>query len=197
MTKYVALLRGINVGGNCRVDMKKLKEVFANADGTAGGATSAAKSFQNVSTYINSGNVIFDSDEKDEVVLATEIESILYNTFGFKIPVILRNLSEIKKVAQAIPLEWTNDTEQKTDILFLWKNYCNKKTLNLIKKVENVDNLMYVSGTVIWNIDRKYYAKSGMNKFIGTEVYKNMTARNVNTVRKLLELMSLTPQKKF
>jgi uncharacterized protein (DUF1697 family) len=205
MIKYVALLRGINVGGNCKVEMKKLKEALLREGSTthsdigtktgtkAGSRTSVGVTsgiFQNVSTYINSGNVIFDSIEKDERALTTLIESILHKTFGFKIPVVLRSLAQIKKVAQAIPAEWTNNTEQKTDILFLWEHYCNKKTLTLIKQTEGVDNLIYVSGAVIWNVDRKYYAKSGMNKFVGSEVYKHMTARNVNTVRKLLDLMS-------
>ena len=56
-------------------------------------------------------------------------------------------------------------------------------------------NLLYVLPHIrivirVWNINRKNYSKSGMNKFIGTEVYKNMTARNVNTVRKFLEIMN-------
>lgn len=198
MIKYVALLRGINVGGNCKVDMKRLKEVLAADDETTGAVkttrTGATKNFQNISTYINSGNVIFDSNEKDESVLTAQVETILQKAFGLKIPVVLRSLAEIKKVAETIPSEWTNDVEQKTDILFLWKSYCSKKTLGLIKQVEGIDNLKYVAGAVIWNVDRKHYSKSGMNKFVGTEVYKNMTARNVNTVRKLLELMSAAPK---
>ena len=189
MTKYVALLRGINVGGNCKVDMKQLKEILARKNASTG-----SSSFQNISTYINSGNVIFDSTEKDEATLTTDLESILQKTFGFKIPVVLRSLAQIKKLVQSIPAEWQNDTEQKTDVLFLWNDYCNKKTLTLIKQTEGVDNLIYAGGSIIWNVDRSHYTKSGMNKFIGSLVYKHMTARNVNTVRKLLELMSVAPK---
>ena len=53
----------------------------------------------------------------------------------------------------------------------------------------NVDTLIYIEGALIWNLRREHYSKSGMNTFIGTPIYKNMTARNVNTVRKLAELM--------
>jgi uncharacterized protein (DUF1697 family) len=53
----------------------------------------------------------------------------------------------------------------------------------------DVDNVKYVDGAIVWSIDRKNYNKSAMHKFIGTPLYKHMTARNVNTVRKLGDLM--------
>jgi uncharacterized protein (DUF1697 family) len=84
---------------------------------------------------------------------------------------------------------WANDAEQKTDVLFLWDDFDDKKSLTLIKTTPKVDTLKYVAGAIVWNVKRDDYTKSGMNKFIGTLVYKNMTARNVNTVRKLGELM--------
>lgn len=178
MVKYVALLRGINVGGNNKVEMKKLKEVMQNS------------SFDNVSTYINSGNVFFESKYLDKTKLAKKIEEAVSKKFGFKVPVVVRNESDIKKLLRGIPKQWGNDGEQKTDILFLWDKFDNRKTLGLIKQTKGIDNLIYIKGEIIWNISRKNYSKSRMNKFIGTEVYKNMTARNVNTVRKLFEIMN-------
>lgn len=173
MAKYVALLRGINVGGNHKVEMKKLKKVFEGLG------------YANVSTYINSGNVIFESNKKD----FSRIEQALKKNFGFAIPVIVRDAKNIEKLCKAIPKEWENNTEQKTNILFLWDEFDNKKSIDLIKINKNVDTLKYVRGAIVWNINRKDYSKSGMNKFIGSLIYKNMTARNVNTVRKLLLLM--------
>lgn len=179
MTKYIALLRGINVGGNNKIEMKKLKEVFEKS------------LFKNVLTYINSGNVIFESEERDEHRLRQKIEAILEENFGFKVRVVIRRANDIEKIDRAIPKDWQNDSKQKTDILFLWEEFDKKETLNLIKKVPGIDNLLYTSGAIVWNVDRKNYSKSGMNDFIGTVVYKNMTARNVNTVRKLARLMDL------
>ncbi len=182
MKKYVALLRGINVGGNNKVEMSKLKKVFEKLG------------FSNVSTYINSGNVIFevdkggDVDGTDDASLADKIEKSLYKTFGFNIRVVLRDSKNIQKICKEVPLDCTNDTEQKTDVLFLWDEFDNKKSIDLIAMTE-VDNLRYISGAIVWNVKRVDYKKSGMNKFIGTKVYKNMTARNINTVRKLGELM--------
>jgi uncharacterized protein (DUF1697 family) len=176
--KYVALLRGINVGGNNKVEMLKLKKIFEDLG------------FLNVSTYINTGNVIFEIEEKKEEIAKKKIEKALKDNFKFEIRVILRDEKNIEKVCKKIPADWQNNDDMKTDVLFLWEEFDNKKSLDLINKKEEIDNLIYVDGAIIWNIDRKNYTKSGMNKFIGSVLYKNMTARNVNTVRKLSELMS-------
>jgi uncharacterized protein (DUF1697 family) len=174
MTAFVALLRGINVGGKNKVEMPKLKAAFQ----TMG--------FEDVLTYINTGNVIFKTAGG---VNNLKIEKILEKTFGFNIKVILREKKHIDSLCKKIPENWLNDDSQKTDVLFLSEEFDSKKTLNLIKVNLEVDNLQYLSGSIVWNVKREDYAKSGMKKFIGTEVYKNMTARNVNTVRKLGELM--------
>lgn len=174
MTKYVALLRGINVGGNNKVEMSKLKKVF----GSLG--------FENVSTYINSGNVIFETDKKD---LEPLIEKVLKKTFGFSLRIVIRDAKNIKKLCKDIPKDYLNNTEQRTDVLFLRDEFNTKKSIHLIKTTE-VDTLKYIDGAIIWNVKRKDVTKSGMKKFIGTLIYKNMTARNINTVRKLNELLN-------
>lgn len=175
--KYVALLRGINVGGNSKVEMSKLRNVFESLG------------FQNVLTYINSGNVIFETTKNDVSVITSETETALLKNFSFSIKVVIRDSKNFKKLCLSIPEAWENNNEQKTDILFLWDSFDTKKTLDLITRTEGVDTLLYVSGAIIWNIKRDNYSKSGMKKFVGTNVYKNMTARNVNTVRKLIDFM--------
>jgi hypothetical protein len=89
----------------------------------------------------------------------------------------------------SLPIDTLQRIFIKTDVLFLWEEFDNKKSLDLINKKEGIDNLIYVDGAIVWNVDRKDYTKSGMNKFINSVLYKNMTARNVNTVRKICELM--------
>ncbi len=176
-TSYVALLRGINVGGNKKVDMKLLKAVFEKLG------------YENVRTYINSGNVLFDvrASLSDEDV--TAIEKAIEKKFGFHVPTVVRSRADISALLKKIPSEWTNNTEQKTDVLFLWDSHDSKKTLALIASTPGVDTLIYMKGAIIWHVDREQYAKSGMHKFIGTGIYKAMTARNVNTVRKLVGLL--------
>lgn len=176
MKKYVALLRGINVGGNNKVEMKKLREVFESLG------------FSSVSTYINSGNVVFASSEKVDG-LSKKIEKALEKTFGFAIRVVVRDAKNIQALIKKIPSHWKNDSEQRTDVLFLWDEFNKKTTLSLIVTTKDIDSLLYIPGAIVWNMKRSGYNKSGMRKFIGTLVYKNMTARNINTVRKLSVLL--------
>lgn len=185
MTTYVALLRGINVGGNAKVPMARLKELFL------------AQGFTNVTTYINSGNVLFDTDKKDVLLLTGAIEHALKKEFGFPIPTLLRDEKTLRKVASLISSAYTNDVTQRTDVLFLWGAFDRKSTLTRLPTNPAVDRVQYVPGAVVWNIHRSDLRQSGMKKFIGTDVYKHMTARNVNTVRKLVALMDgATPAKK-
>jgi uncharacterized protein (DUF1697 family) len=178
MRKYIAFLRGINIGGKNKIEMKMLKKVFESLG------------FINVFTYINSGNVIFESEENNNDKLISDIKSGLRKIFDFDIQVIIRDNQNIQKLVKKFPYHWRNDAEQKTDILFLWDEFDSKNSIKLISQTKDVDIIIYCKGAIIWNINRKDYKKSGMNKFIGTALYKNMTARNINTVRKLAELMN-------
>ncbi len=174
---YLALLRGINVAGHSTVPMDTLKDCLTKLG------------FQNVQTYINSGNVIFETEATEQALLANTIELALLQTFNFPITVIIRSEKELKKIAKAVPSHWQNNAAQKTDILFLRPDYDSPKTRNKIATTPGVDSLIYTKGAIIWNVPKDQYNKSGMRKFIGTTVYKNMTARNVNTVRKLASLV--------
>lgn len=172
---FLALLRGINVGGNKRVEMPKLKQIFEELG------------YANVSTYINTGNVLFESSSEE----FSAIEPALEKAFGFEIRVVVRSAENIKSLCEKIPEEWQNDGKQKTDVLFLWDEFDRASVLEEIRITPELDRVEYFQGALIWNIEVKDWGKSGMSKFVGTPLYKNMTARNVNTVRKLNELLEL------
>lgn len=178
MQTYIALLRGINVGGKAKVEMAQLKTVFESLG------------YTNVRTYINSGNVIFKSQDINSLEnIREEIEKALQKKFHFPVRTLLRDAQQITNLVKKIPSEWKNDSTHKTDVLFLWDDYSNKNSLDLLKINPNIDFVKYIDGSIIWHIERSNYNKSGMRTFIGTTLYKNMTARNVNTVRKLGELL--------
>ena len=172
--KYIALLRGINVGKERRVDMKKLKLIFERLG------------FTEVYTYINSGNVIFKSGKTKNVILC-EIEKILKKEFDFEIPVLIKTEKEIKKIADAIPKNWQNDKQQRTDIAYLFKEFDYEKIVTELPFNKDVVDIRYVKGAVFWNLSRKDYNKSRLNKLIGRKFYKYMTLRNVNTARFLAD----------
>jgi uncharacterized protein (DUF1697 family) len=177
--RWVALLRGINVGGNNTVDMKRLKQATL-ADG-----------LEDVSTYINSGNLIFTAtDEETGTTLASRVERIIADEFALTVPAVVRGSATINTVAAAIPTGWRNDSEHKTDVLFLWDAVARPESVVALNGVDGVDDLVYVDGSIVWHVDRSRYNASAMSQFVKNPVYKQMTARNANTVRRLAVLMS-------
>lgn len=175
--KYVALLRGVNVGGNNKVGMKQLAEAMNKAG------------FDEVSTYINSGNIFFNSD-KSESSLIDRIEKLIKDEFSLEINVLLRSKENIDKLVQSIPTDWTNGKDMKCDVMFLWDKYNDRSALGKIIVKPEIDDVRYVDGAFVWKVDRKNTSRSGMMKLVGTELYKNMTIRNCNTVRKIKERLS-------
>lgn len=174
---FVALLRGINVGGNNKIDMKQLKATFERI------------SLQNVVTYINTGNIIFNEDKRTAQQLSAELEQAIAEDFGLSIKVMVRNLEEIETIMASLPEHWQNNQEMKSDVLYLWDEINDESVLEQLTIVPEVDQVIYVPGAILWSYDRKVSGKSGMNKIIGTKFYRLVTVRNVNTARKLLALM--------
>jgi uncharacterized protein (DUF1697 family) len=174
---FVALLRGINVGGHRKVEMSKLKTVFEKSG------------FTDVKTYINSGNVIFATTLTDKTNLVSKIEKSIQNEFGFEVAILLRNLPEMKKLVGSIPEKWINDKQIKCDVMFLWPAVDSRKILKELDYDPKIEDVKYFQGAVVWRIDRKLAPKSKMFKLAGGKLHKQMTTRNPNTVRKLYQLM--------
>lgn len=172
---FVALFRGINVGGNNLIDMKKLKASFIDLG------------FTQVVTYINSGNVIFEST-MEEAELPSHIENMVLKEFYLDLKILVKSFKDIETIGAQLPASWVNDKTMKTNIMFLWKRFDNPDAIKLFKP-NAVDNLMYAPGALLWNIIDPNYAQSDMIKTIGTELYKNITVRNANTFRKILQIM--------
>lgn len=174
---YVALLRGINVGGNSTVPMARLAGLFIDAG------------FTDVKTFINSGNVIFRAVEHDEALLTRRIEDAIETEFGFKVPVVLRSREQIDALVAAIPKTWTNDAAMRCDVMFLWRKIDSPEVLEKIPHKPAVEDVVYHPGAVVWRVDRDQVRQGAVPKMIGSDTYKQVTIRNVNTTRKLLELM--------
>ncbi|HRO07362.1 MAG TPA: DUF1697 domain-containing protein [Saprospiraceae bacterium] len=173
---YVALFRGINVGGNNKVEMKKLKTTFE----TLG--------FKDIATYINSGNVVFKSKPKAASALSSTIEDAVRRDFDLDLKILVKDLPSIEAINKVLPTHWVKDKTMRTDVMFLWEEFDTPESLELMQ-LKEVDNILYAPGALLCNIMDKDYDQSGMIKMIGSKLYKNMTIRNVNTFRKLLEMM--------
>lgn len=176
--KYVALLRGINVGGNKKVPMAELRETVTRIGG------------EDVRTYINSGNVIFDHSKRSAGAVSEMIEQAIAEDFGFEIRVLVVKASELEEIAQSVPETWTNDKVMRTDVIFLWDEVDRPGLIDDLPIREGIDEVVHVPGALLWRVDRKNATKSWLNKLVGTTPYQSMTIRNVNTVRKLATLSS-------
>ena len=173
----MALLRGINVGGKSRVDMKTLK------------ATVEEVGCADVRTYINSGNVIF-RDRRKPRSLIRATETAIEAAFGFAVPVLLRDLETMQRLCDAIPAEWGNGGEDKTDVLFLQDDVDNAGLLDAISYRPEIEDVLHVHGALVWHIARKDATRSSLQKLVGGDLYKRMSIRNINTTRKLRDLMA-------
>jgi uncharacterized protein (DUF1697 family) len=173
---YVALLRGINVGGNRTVSMKTLAAVFE------------ATGMTDVRTYINSGNVVFSSTLRSPKRIAPALEKAIAAEFGFAVDVLVVGEAKLRSIVEAIPETWTNDQAMRCDVLFLWDDVDRRSILGELPVREGVETVSYTPGAVIWQLARKDIHKSRMAKLVGTALYRRMTIRNCNTARKLLSL---------
>jgi len=173
--KYVALLRGINAGGNNKVEMSRLKQTFEGVG------------VQHVRTYINSGNVLFTSD-KDSTELCAEIETAIEKDFGIKIPVLIRSEEEIDNIISEVPNNWVNNAVMKCFVHFLWDEIDNADIRSKLEYKPDIEDLLFLPGAVVWRIDWVNTNRGSMMKLIGTKLYGLMTVRNINTVRKIQSL---------
>src|SRR6478735_2148963 len=104
---FIALLRGINVGGNNKVSMPELRACFE------------ALGFTNVRTYINSGNVIFESPQTDRVALVTHCEAAIEEQFGFHVVCSVISADELRNALAQAPAWWDKVKTDKQNALFI------------------------------------------------------------------------------
>jgi len=179
--KYVAFLRGINVGGNNIIKMTNLKEIFEK------------NLYRNVLTYIQSGNVIFEqpvnAPEKNKQQISLIIEKFLSKKFNYKASVILRSLSEMKKILKDVPANWEKKQDIRCYLGFIKEPTNEKDVIKEIRLNKSVDSVKISPGVIYMTTILSGLTKSGFNKLASTKIYKEITIRNYNTAQKILTLM--------
>jgi uncharacterized protein (DUF1697 family) len=177
-TNYVALLRGINVGGNNIIKMNELKMIFEEMD------------LLDVQTYIQSGNVIFTVFEKDKLKLGEKIEKKLSEKLNNEVKVSLFTLSEMDEIINKKPYRYGEENEKyKYDVIFLIEPLKSKEAIKKIQIRENVDEMYEGNKVLYFKRLKEKITKTYLTKIIGTPIYKYMTLRNWNTTEKLFNLM--------
>ena len=175
--RYVALLRGINVGGNNIIKMTALKASFE----TLG--------FGNVVTYIASGNVLFDSPKIDPREIAAKLEKALSAEFSYQSTVVVRAHSQLKTIVAKAPKGFgSKPDEYRCDVMFLKEPLTAAKAIKELPLAEGVDQVWAGPGVLYFSRLDKLAAKSKLTKVVTMPIYKLMTIRNWNTTTKLLAL---------
>jgi uncharacterized protein (DUF1697 family) len=176
--RYVALLRGINVGGKSLVRMADLKDCVEKLG------------YDDVSTFIASGNVLFATSERDAAELESTLEQALDRRFGLPIAVVVRSRADLRRTVEAIPSSWIGNDRLRVNVAFLRRTLDGRRLARELQPREGVDELVATKSALIWATRRDALTRSGMQKLIGGAAYKDMTVRNLNTTLKLHELLA-------
>lgn len=174
---FVALLRGVNVGGNNMISMKSLKESFENLG------------FANVTTYINSGNIIFKTKEADPRKLETKIEQMLEREYELTSKVVVRSLSEMESVVKNLPKNWGADKDWRYNVVFLRHSIDSDKILDELEVRKDIEAVFYRPGVLLWSSQMGALKGTEGLKFSSRKMAQELTVRNTNTTRKLCDLM--------
>lgn len=173
MSKYVAFLRGINVGGKNKIKMEILRETFA------------ALGFENVKTYINSGNVIFETARTDDNKLSAKIEKAIEKEFSLYIKVMVRTIDEIKDIIKNNPFDGQFENDKNLHVLFLNEELPKEKR-ELLLEQNNENETFAIRNREIFCLLRGGFSDSLLGKdYIGKKLKANPTARNWRTVNKI------------
>lgn len=177
MTCYLALLRGINVGGNTKVPMKELRPAMEDA------------AFDEVATYLNSGNVLFQSDENDRAELANRLSTLIEDHFGTTTPVVLRTFDELDRTLAHNPFLDEEEEFKWLHVMFLDRVPAEAST-NALDPERSPGDRFHVDGHDIY---LHFPNGSGRSKltidYFERTLDVTATGRNWNTVTKLHGMM--------
>ena len=174
---FVALLRGVNVGGKNMIRMSSLKGSFERMG------------FGDVATYINSGNILFTAKEGDARKLERKIEAMLASEYRLECKVVVRSYPEMADLVENLPADWAGDGDWRHNVIFLRHTIDSEKVLEGLKPESGIERVLYRPGILLWSVRAGDITRTAWVKLPGQKVYRDMTVRNLNTTRKLHELM--------
>lgn len=177
MARFVALLRGINVGGNNIIKMTDLKACF-ESDG-----------FEDVTTFIQSGNVLFTAKGSRGAPLTKRVEAMLEKRFGYRATVVIRSDREMSAVIEEAPKGFGKSSARRYDVIFLMPPVTAAKALAVLPRNPDVDDVSAGPGVVYYSRLASKATQSRLSKVVSLPIYKSVTIRNWNTTTKLHALL--------
>ena len=176
--RYILLLRGINVGGKNKVAMSELKALLEGLN------------FQNVRSYINSGNLFFSSTDSHDTCIC-KIKNLLESHYEFSIPFALLKKEEYLKEKVNLP-EWWNEELARRDVLFFSHHLDKSSVLEFLSQANFHNEIVHIGNhAVFWGkVDEAEYLKTTYHKqLLKQNFYKMITIRNGNTFEKIAQIL--------
>jgi uncharacterized protein (DUF1697 family) len=175
--QYVALLRGINVGGRNKVAMADLRDVFEQAG------------HRSVRTYIQSGNVLFESDRASGE-LAEHLEGELERRLGMSLVVVVRSDRQMRSVVDKAPTGFGQSPDEfHSDVIFLKHGLTTGRAMEVVQLRDGVDQVWTGTNVLYFARLSADRTRSKLNKIVGTDAYRAMTIRSWATTTKLVALL--------
>lgn len=178
MKRYIALLRGINISGKNKLSMADLKKEMVKLD------------FEDVVTYLNTGNVSFTSEIDDKELLATTINLMIKDRFKLDIPVHIVLQNDLKELLIDAPDWWGNEDKDIYDNLILMISLTYEELYRVIGDPnEEYENVQPHKHGVFWSFSRKNYQKTNWwSKTAKAKIKDNLTIRTANTIKKIVDM---------
>lgn len=178
--QYISLLKGINVGGHKIIKMNDLKALYESL------------SYQNVITYIQSGNVIFETNIEDMTLISKEIEAKIIEKYGFEVSIILITLENLKKILQENPFTEQKETEIKQVYIGFTKSNIAEEYIQNAEFDKYTPDKCIIKENCVYIFYPNGAGKSKLNNDTFEKKLKTIiTIRNLNTLEKIVELSEL------
>lgn len=178
MKRYIALLRGINISGKNKVSMNELK-------------IELEKYYDNVSTYLNSGNIIFDSSILDKENIKKTIEKVILEKLNISIPVFIISKEELIELLNNQPKWWGLEDKKIYDniIFIIYPSTYEEIYSVLLNPNDNLEKIKEYKNNIFWSYNLENYRKTNWwSRTANTSISNKITIRTANTIKKLLEL---------
>jgi len=140
-------------------------------------------------TYIQSGNVIFESEDENKEKLTREIEERVSQTFNYTARIVVRSYTEIQKVVKGVPNDWNTRIDLRCNVAFIKEPVTAKEAWQEILPKEGIDVVTIGHGVLYLSTLLSSLNKSALGKLVSKKIYQDMTIRNYTTTQKLLTLM--------
>ena len=179
MIEYIAFLRGINVGGKNLIKMDQLSKIFE------------LSGYKNVRTYIQSGNVLFESNETNPKSMVKEIEKELHKILTDDVIVALRSAEQLKSIVKSSPFNKFKYAPTAKLYISLLRNELNQKPELPLLSIKKDVEILHTTKQDVFCIAHEINGKFGFpNNFIEKKFNIQATTRNWNTILKISELIN-------